>query len=142
DDIEYLLDRSFNDYVKGKALIGSPESCAAIVENLRSIGVDELGCFLDFGVDAASVLASLPHLSDLKKRCEKPDPGGPSGGSRLAEDTQNQIDSTLPLSESQQGLWLMTKLASEANRAYMESTVLGMRGKLDVEQLKTALQTM
>ncbi len=53
---------------QGKALIGTPESCAAVVERLREIGVDEIGCFIDFGVDPDAVLASLPALNHLRER--------------------------------------------------------------------------
>ena len=39
EDLDYLLEKSFNDYVQGKALIGTPESCAAFVDRLGDIGV-------------------------------------------------------------------------------------------------------
>ena len=35
DDVDYLLDRAFEDYARGKALIGSPESCMEVIERLR-----------------------------------------------------------------------------------------------------------
>ncbi len=87
DDVEVLLDRAFDDYVQGKALIGTPESCAPVVEKLAAIGVDEIGCFIDFGVNPAAVLASLPQLDALR------------AASRILS-TQTE----LPLTDAQAGL--------------------------------------
>jgi hypothetical protein len=71
EDMDYLLNRSFNDYVQGKALIGSPSSCAEVVDHLLEIGVDEVGCFIDFGIDNDTVLKNLTHLNELKARYQK-----------------------------------------------------------------------
>ena len=129
EDLEYLLDKSFNDYVQGKALIGSPESCAAVVERLRAIGVDEIGCFIDFGVDADAVLAHLPALDRLRQRYAEPAPAAPAPTAR-----------TLPLTEAQSGLWVLGQTDPEALRAYQESTTLELRGPLDTDALQRALQ--
>jgi natural product biosynthesis luciferase-like monooxygenase protein len=67
-DIQLLVDRAFNDYVEGKALIGSPESCAKVVEQMQKMGVDEIGCFLDFGIGPQVVIEHLGHLAQLKRR--------------------------------------------------------------------------
>jgi acyl-CoA synthetase (AMP-forming)/AMP-acid ligase II/predicted RNA methylase/acyl carrier protein len=40
------------------------------VERLRGLGVDELACLIDFGVDTDAVLASLPHLDELRQRSQ------------------------------------------------------------------------
>ncbi len=124
EDIEYLLDKSFDDYVGGKALIGTPESCAAVVEKLRQIGVDEIGCFIDFGVDPDAVLAGLSSLNTLRKRYDRP----------------STVEEPLALSESQQGLWVLGQTDSEGLRAYNESTTLELQGPLDAAALKRALQ--
>ena len=129
EDLEYLLDKSFDDYVQGKALIGSPESCAAVVERLRAIGVDEIGCFIDFGVDADAVLASLPALDRLRQRHAE-SPAAPPA------------ERTLPLTEAQSGLWVLGQTDPEALRAYQESTTLEFRGSLDTDALQRALQAV
>lgn len=139
DDIEYLLDKSFADYVDGKALIGTPESCVALVDRLREIGVDEIGCFIDFGVDPQAVLDSLPKLDSLRQRYAvngsdtEPGQRGGAGGS-----TDKQ--SRLPLSESQSGLWVLGQTDPLALRAYHESVTLELRGPLQVDALHRALQ--
>jgi iturin family lipopeptide synthetase A len=129
-DIEYLLERSFNDYVQGKALIGSPESCSAVVDRLREIGVDEIGCFLDFGVDPAAVLASLPALNALRERYAQPAAPAPAA-----------LPRELALTEAQSGLWVLGQTDPDALRAYYESTTLEWRGPLDVAALQRAVQT-
>jgi natural product biosynthesis luciferase-like monooxygenase protein len=65
-DKEMLLDGVFERYFATGALLGTPEKCTALVDRLQSIGVDEIACLIDFGLDAETVLASLPHLSQLK----------------------------------------------------------------------------
>ncbi len=128
-DIDYLLEKSFNDYVQGKALIGSPESCAAVVDRLREIGVDEIGCFIDFGVETDAVLASLPALNALRERY-----AAPAAPVKAAEPR------VLPLTEAQSGLWVLGQTDPDALRAYYESTTLEWRGPLDVAALGHAVQ--
>jgi amino acid adenylation domain-containing protein len=48
----------------------------------------------------------------------------------------------LPLSEAQQGLWLLTKMVPGADRAYMESTTFEMRGPLNIDLLRRAIQNL
>ena len=123
DDIEFLLDRAFDDYVNGKALIGTPESCAEIVDHLHGIGVDEIGCFIDFGVDQDAVLAGLPHLYDLKKKYDS-------------------VERTFPLTESAQGLWMLTEMNADASRTYNETLTLELRGALDLPALERSLRVL
>ena len=128
DDVDYLLDRAFEDYASGKALIGSVENCAAVVEQLQSIGVDEIGCFVDFGISGESVMASLPHVAALRERCAAaPVPAAPK---------------TLVPNEAQRGLWAIGQFGHEGARAYNECTTLELRGALDLPALRTALQQL
>ncbi len=72
EDLEYLLEKSYNDYVGGKTLIGTPETCAAVTDRLREIGVDEVGCLVDFGVDPDRVLEGLRSLNKLREHYAVP----------------------------------------------------------------------
>ncbi|HEU4459261.1 MAG TPA: MupA/Atu3671 family FMN-dependent luciferase-like monooxygenase [Methylibium sp.] len=67
DEMDALLEHSFERYYEGSGLFGTPEQCAAIVDKLKGIGVDDVACLIDFGVDSASVLEHLPHLSEVRK---------------------------------------------------------------------------
>ncbi len=66
-DLDELLEMEFERYFQHGSLLGTPESCLATIRRLREIGVDEVGCLLDFGVDVPSVLASLQHLDELRR---------------------------------------------------------------------------
>ena len=123
DDLDFLLERAADDYARGKAFIGTPESCVKIAEQLCAIGVDEVGCLIDFGVDPKAVLASLPYLDQLRQHFAK-------------------APATLPLLPAQRGLCLLTSTIPEASRAYNETSALELRGPLDVAKLHAALQAV
>lgn len=69
DDIEFLVDHSFDRYYRTSGLFGSVEDGAAVVERLREIDVDEVACLIDFVPDTDAVLESLKFLDELKKTC-------------------------------------------------------------------------
>ncbi|HLX10647.1 MAG TPA: MupA/Atu3671 family FMN-dependent luciferase-like monooxygenase [Thermoanaerobaculia bacterium] len=72
-ELDLLVARAYDRYVaSGAGLIGTPESCAATLERLRAAGVDEVACLIDFGVGTDQVLASLPHLDELRRRSPAP----------------------------------------------------------------------
>jgi natural product biosynthesis luciferase-like monooxygenase protein len=80
----FLFERLFST----RSLLGTADSCAGLVEQLRSIGVDEIACLLDFGPDTGLILENLPHLRDLKETCNPPSVVGRTvaGGSERPED--------------------------------------------------------
>jgi natural product biosynthesis luciferase-like monooxygenase protein/non-ribosomal peptide synthase protein (TIGR01720 family) len=57
-------------YYRTASLIGTPQSCVPMIERLKSIGVNEVACLIDFGVDVESTLESLAHLDALKQLCQ------------------------------------------------------------------------
>jgi natural product biosynthesis luciferase-like monooxygenase protein len=58
----------FEKFLHGRSLLGTPESCAPLVEQLAAIGVNEIACLLDFGLAPEAMLAGLPHLDALRRR--------------------------------------------------------------------------
>jgi natural product biosynthesis luciferase-like monooxygenase protein len=73
-DKEYVDDLvafAFERYYQTASLIGTPEKCLPMIDRLKEIGVDEVACFIDFGVDTASVFDSLQHLSRLRELSEQ-----------------------------------------------------------------------
>lgn len=60
----------FNRYFNTAALFGTPATCLELVNRLAEIGVDEIACLIDFGVDVETALNSLSHLAALKERYE------------------------------------------------------------------------
>jgi natural product biosynthesis luciferase-like monooxygenase protein len=67
DDIASILDHAFDRYFETSGLFGTPESCLGLAHRLRDIGVDEVACLIDFGVDDDQVLASLEYLDRLRR---------------------------------------------------------------------------
>jgi natural product biosynthesis luciferase-like monooxygenase protein len=65
-DKEALMSVAFEKYFETSTLMGSPEKCARLIDTLVDVGVDEIACLVDFGVDADSVLRSLERLEELK----------------------------------------------------------------------------
>jgi natural product biosynthesis luciferase-like monooxygenase protein len=65
-DMGALLAHAFERYFVTSGLFGTVESCLELVQRLKAIGVDEVGCLIDFGVDEDLVLTSLHQLAQLK----------------------------------------------------------------------------
>ena len=82
--LDDLVSFAFERYYRSGSLIGTPDKCLRTVERVRDAGVDEVACFIDFGVDAAAVLDSLPQLDALKKAAERAAAHAPSGDTREA----------------------------------------------------------
>jgi len=72
EDTDALLDHSFERYYETSALFGTVESCVQTVEDVRGIGVDEIACLIDFGIDSATVMESLPRLNELRQNTSAP----------------------------------------------------------------------
>jgi natural product biosynthesis luciferase-like monooxygenase protein len=67
-DREALLSFAFERYFNTTSLCGTPSSCRSMIERLSAIGVNEIACLIDFGVDVDSTMTSLQHLSALKEQ--------------------------------------------------------------------------
>jgi natural product biosynthesis luciferase-like monooxygenase protein len=66
-EIEFLVQRSFDRYFDDGGLLGTVEKGKKVVERAREMGVDEIACLIDFGVDSKTVIAGLEHLDTLRK---------------------------------------------------------------------------
>ena len=67
EDMDALLAQSFDRYFATSGLLGTPEMCLETVERLKVVGVDELACLIDFGVNAEEVISSLPYLKMVQE---------------------------------------------------------------------------
>src|SRR5262245_15449252 len=67
EELDGILEFAFERYFETSGLFGTPESCMEMVNKLKSIGVDEIACLLDFGVPTAKVIESLPQLNKLRE---------------------------------------------------------------------------
>ncbi|HEY7407080.1 MAG TPA: amino acid adenylation domain-containing protein [Gemmatimonadaceae bacterium] len=68
EDWEAMLDHGFNRYFDTSALMGTPDTCLRMVNRLKGVGIDEIACLIDFGVDEDSVLESLDMLANVRER--------------------------------------------------------------------------
>ncbi|WP_249039727.1 non-ribosomal peptide synthetase/type I polyketide synthase [Archangium gephyra] len=142
DDKQYMLSKAYDRYVQTSALIGTPDTCAKILENLRAIGVDEVACFLDFGVEARSVMEAMPSLVKLKDRFRRDGGGGPAPKPGRREDTAEPSgDVTLALTESQQEFLIVAQMtADDSSMGGHQAIALKLTGPLRMEALQTAVQ--
>lgn len=65
-EFDAVLEYSFERYYQDAGLFGDPESCRAMVDRVRGVGVDEIACLIDFGIDAQTVLDHLPYLDEVR----------------------------------------------------------------------------
>ncbi|MBG9687577.1 LLM class flavin-dependent oxidoreductase [Bacillus mycoides] len=68
DSREELLSFSFERYFRTSSLLGTLDKTSKVIERLGAIGVNEVGCLIDFGMDINSVMESLQKLTELKSR--------------------------------------------------------------------------
>jgi acyl carrier protein len=68
EELSALLEHAFDRYFENSSLFGTPEVCLRMVEQLRTIGVNEIACLIDFGVDSQAVLDSLRSLNEVRER--------------------------------------------------------------------------
>jgi natural product biosynthesis luciferase-like monooxygenase protein len=62
-----LVSFTFDRYFETSGLFGTPSTCLGMIDRLKAIGVDEVACLIDFGLDFDSVIASLYHLDTLRE---------------------------------------------------------------------------
>ncbi len=67
DEMTSLLEHSFERYYETSGLFGTPETCLSMIDKIKAIGVDDVACLVDFGVDSASVLTHLEYLNQLRR---------------------------------------------------------------------------
>jgi natural product biosynthesis luciferase-like monooxygenase protein/amino acid adenylation domain-containing protein len=123
-DKEFIVNKAYEKYVATSALIGSPKSVEPIVNHMLKIGVSELACFIDFGVDATKVINSLPQIKQLKDHYQA---------------VLTQKKKSFPLGEAQKQLWLLAQLNREGNLAYNDPAAIRLKGPLDISALEKAI---
>jgi natural product biosynthesis luciferase-like monooxygenase protein len=67
EELEDLVSYAFERYFETSGLFGTPSTSLRMIDRLKSIGVDEVACLIDFGVDFDSVLSSLHDLDTVRE---------------------------------------------------------------------------
>jgi natural product biosynthesis luciferase-like monooxygenase protein len=65
-EMQELLELAFEHYFETSSLLGTPGKCAALLEKVAAVGVNEAACLIDFGLDFETVMKGLEHLADLR----------------------------------------------------------------------------
>ena len=65
--MDAILNFAFERYYETSGLFGSIETCLAMVDELKAIGVDEIACLIDYGVPNEIALASLDKLNQVRE---------------------------------------------------------------------------
>ncbi|MES3000207.1 MAG: MupA/Atu3671 family FMN-dependent luciferase-like monooxygenase, partial [Pseudomonadota bacterium] len=72
EEMDALLEHAFSRYYGTSAMFGTPDRCLALVDKLKTAGVDEIACLIDFGVDPDVVLDHLNQLKQLMDAANRP----------------------------------------------------------------------
>ena len=67
EDLDALIDHAFDRYFETAGIFGTPTSILPLIDQLKTAGIDEIACLIDFGVDNDTVLQNLPNLSKLRE---------------------------------------------------------------------------
>jgi natural product biosynthesis luciferase-like monooxygenase protein len=67
-DRDSLISHVLDGLLRTSSLLGTEETCAPTVLRLKKLGVDEIACFIDFGLEEDLVLEGLERLDRLRER--------------------------------------------------------------------------
>ena len=126
-DMDDLLAFAFDRYFETSALFGTPETCGRMIERLKAIGVDEVACLIDFGVDVDAVLSSLRYLDELRALSfsRTGDQPGDQPGDQIDE-----IDYSLPAQAARHSPTLMQCTPSMMRMLAADATIPDALGSL------------
>jgi natural product biosynthesis luciferase-like monooxygenase protein len=63
DLVDYAVDR----YLNSVGLFGTQDDCVETVEQLADLGVNEIACLVDFGIEPEFVMSSIQRLDGLRR---------------------------------------------------------------------------
>ncbi|RKF16924.1 LLM class flavin-dependent oxidoreductase [Roseovarius spongiae] len=72
DELEAILDFAFERYFEDAGLFGTVEDGVVRTEQLKAIGVTEIACLIDYGIDTATVMRGLKPLAEVLRRANAP----------------------------------------------------------------------
>jgi natural product biosynthesis luciferase-like monooxygenase protein len=75
EEMDAILEFAFLRYFEDSGLFGTVDEAVARVEQLKAIGVDEIACLIDFGVETDVALSSLEALAEVVARTSRPAAG-------------------------------------------------------------------
>ncbi len=149
DDLDVVFRRAYRRYCDQRALIGTVDTVAEVVDAVSAAGADEIVSLVDFGMSPAALRSGLPHLDRLRRRYHQAG-DGPAvqqtplvrAGTRTTEPPAgDREDAGIPLSPSQLRLWFLERMLPDRT-AYNEVKAIRLDGPLDVAALRGALHAL
>ncbi|MBP0484328.1 MupA/Atu3671 family FMN-dependent luciferase-like monooxygenase [Sagittula salina] len=70
EEMDAILDFAFDRYFNDSGLFGTMEDAVARVEQVKAIGVTEVACLIDYGIDREVVLDGLRPLAEVVRRAK------------------------------------------------------------------------
>ncbi len=67
EEVDTILNFAFDRYFETSGLFGDVATCVNMLRQCADIGVDEIACLLDFGVETGRVMDSLPLLNTVRE---------------------------------------------------------------------------
>jgi natural product biosynthesis luciferase-like monooxygenase protein len=74
EELEAILEFAFQRYFNDSGMFGTVADGVARAEELKRIGVDEIACLIDYGIDADIVLEGLKPLAEVLARSKAGSP--------------------------------------------------------------------
>lgn len=71
DELEAILDFAFLRYFDESGLFGTVADAMKRVEEVKRIGVTEIACLIDYGINADQVLEGLKPVAEVVRRCNE-----------------------------------------------------------------------
>jgi polyketide synthase PksN len=124
---------AFERYFNRAALIGTVETTHEMVDSLKSIGVNEIACLIDFGVDVNSVIENFDYIYKLQQSFSQ------TITNPIFPDVENK---QFPISLEQEGLWNLAHNEPD-NVSYNEinGAILALHDNLlDLNIIKNAFE--
>jgi natural product biosynthesis luciferase-like monooxygenase protein len=99
-DLDALVGRAHERFFETSGLFGTPRSCGEMVTRIEQLGVDEIACLIDFGIDADAVLESLPYLDALRRRTQRRRPAARTVPEQIAAHGATHLQCTPSLAQA------------------------------------------
>lgn len=77
EERDAILEHAFDRYFTTSGLFGTVEQCVERVAEVEAIGVDEVACLIDYGVERSAMIASFERIGEVFRATRvAPDQGG------------------------------------------------------------------
>lgn len=114
EELDAILDFAFQRYFDDSGLFGTVDDAASRINEIAAIGVDEVACLIDFGVDTDLVLERMDALAELVARCKPAVVASEAASVGLAEQIVDNGVTHLQFTPSMARMFLMGEADRQA----------------------------